>query len=790
MTQQRPISKPRPPKSRSVAGFEALREEQLQALVIEPLLAALGFENVRDNKGVGEKGKDIVATKRSDFGRIKLYAVQIKRQKFSGRVDSIDSLGALFHQLIQARDEHVVDPTTNVERSPDACVFITPFPIAPSVWERFHKLSQEAYRKNIEIVDGSALIDLVRQYIPECLAHLEMDVRYRQSLERALDRIPESSGAFSLQTELAISKVFVELSLDSVGEFFDALATGTAHTQGAKRVAMTTRDMRGLRELAEFFAAPLDMKVLGNTMPKGTGRTTPKPEKPIVKGPREKLVELNLDSLVAVVQSKARSSLIRLSEAVRHADAATCTGIATDFISIQRQIRRLDRLDAVMNNWVHLVKKSETSDWQKPSIRVPSRFLNRIDCNKYILGAPGAGKTTLLRFLARELAAGGGALPVFVPLLSVGEPSRSMLVDRCVRELAGQGYVLGEGEKAAASFLERASRGEFHLFLDGLDECGSRATGVLKVIEGLSEEMPNLRIVLSGRSTFDLPSFQNALGLQVLPFSREQLSEFLDKWFTSKPTTALKLKAWLNENVKIRNAARNPMVAALLCSLYHLGADLPTTEFELYERRFELLLGKWEVVKGIGRLTRDASRRYWRFLSDLALWMHRRELRLVRGGIAVELASGYFSRKRHGRPEGLVRDCIQRGVLEYESEAGLSFGHLTYQEYLVARRIAADNDYGLVLANITSAWWRNVARLFAAMKEDITSLVGMAIESECNSRELQEVARLVPLAPFTDKYRIEEMRRVADFEYGGGSRQRRRGGWAGNDDGPGGVPST
>ena len=64
---------------KSIAIKELLQfsEIELQGEVIEPLLRALGFENVRDNSGSGEKGKDIVATKYSEFGRNKLYAVQI-----------------------------------------------------------------------------------------------------------------------------------------------------------------------------------------------------------------------------------------------------------------------------------------------------------------------------------------------------------------------------------------------------------------------------------------------------------------------------------------------------------------------------------------------------------------------------------------------------------------------------------------------------------------------------------------------------------------------------------------
>ena len=105
-------------KSIAINELLQLSEKRLQGMVIEPLLRSLGFEKVRDNSGPNEKGKDIVATKLSEFGRNKLFAVQIKKKKFTGTVDSKESLGNLFHQLIQARDEEVVDPINNKKRSP------------------------------------------------------------------------------------------------------------------------------------------------------------------------------------------------------------------------------------------------------------------------------------------------------------------------------------------------------------------------------------------------------------------------------------------------------------------------------------------------------------------------------------------------------------------------------------------------------------------------------------------------------------------------------------------------
>lgn len=441
-----------------------------------------------------------------------------------------------------------------------------------------------------------------------------------------------------------------------------------------------------------------------------------------------------------------------------------CTAIALEFIETKERVRRLTDFDPLMDHWLSFVVRDGAIEWRKPLIRIPSSILNTISCNKYILGVPGAGKTTLLRHLARELATSSdNVLPVFVPLLLVKKPTRNALIETCVKQLEDQGYVLGGGKKAIDVFLKKAARGEFQLFLDGLDEIGSNAAALLKVIEEFAQHCPKLRIILSCRSTSDIRPFKGALELQMTPLSKEQLSEFLDKWFSAQPTAAADLRSWLKSNEKMRDAATNPLIAALLCSLFYLGAEMPATEAELYERRFELLLGKWDQVKGICRLNTDLVKRYWKFISELAFTMHQRELRVISVSEADEIARNYFSRTYHGNPNGMIRDCVHRGVLEYESLGGLSFGHLTYQEYLVARKIALDNDVGFVLKRIGSPWWKNVIRFYASYKDDISSLLRSALDSDCSLNVFKELEHLLEFAPWTDKYLIQEMHQAADL---------------------------
>ena len=79
------------------AVLEALTnmsEYDLQHRIIEPLLRLNDFQDVRDQSGRGEKGKDLSAIK-YELGKPKLYAIQIKKIKLTGKSSGNKSLNNL-----------------------------------------------------------------------------------------------------------------------------------------------------------------------------------------------------------------------------------------------------------------------------------------------------------------------------------------------------------------------------------------------------------------------------------------------------------------------------------------------------------------------------------------------------------------------------------------------------------------------------------------------------------------------------------------------------------------------
>jgi hypothetical protein len=763
MSKMNHINNQRPCAPEPLNEIISLSEAELQGKIVEPLLRALGFENVKDNSGPDEKGKDLVATKVSEFGRIKLYGIQIKKKKLTGNVNSKTSLGNLFVQLHQARKEEVIDPFTNIKRIPDVCIFITPYPIAPNVWEKFLNLYKDIDSNNIEIIDGSRLFDLIRNHLPNFMENFSMEVQYRYFVESSLNRIPESRLAFGLSNELKLDDIYVDTFLSNSDSHFDLMTTQPISCK-PKILIANHSDIKYLKKFSIFWGAAPIIEDPPKVTTKEEKQKVETLNQDISEYSDKKVIKLNIEPLAKKMQERIRKSISNFLIILGNNQENKYNEAALDLILIHEKLRELKNFGLIWNNWLKFVDSKSKPEWQKPNIHIPSSCLYRLNCNKYILGGPGAGKTTLLRRLAQQLTRGSTeTLPIFVPLILVLEPSRNAFIQSCIQELQNQGYKKNNKVNLRDHFLSQVTLGRFQLFLDGLDEVGSLAPKLMKVIEEFAFDYPKCLIVLSCRSNIEAPHFMGALTLILNPLTDKQIENFLKSWFSSEPTSLLEINAWLKSNKRMHKAAENPLILALLCSLYHLGSELPSTEVELYEQRVDLLLGKWEQAKGISRLTGNVRKCYWKFLTELAFLMHMNESRFVSLSHAKTEASSYYSKKFHHEPFKMVMDCIHRGILEFDHQGKLSFGHLSYQEYFVSRKLLLDIDTKFILGKITNPWWSNAIRFFATQKGDLSSLVRSALSEKVSMLAAKEILMLVKLSPWTDQYLIDELNSHIDL---------------------------
>ena len=753
--------------SLEIAQLVQLSEQQLQAEIVEPLLKAMGFRSVRDTSGSRERGKDLVGV-RKDLGREYLWSIQLKRFKANSRAGSSSSFGNLLDQLKQATLEPVVDPRTNARRRPDRCLFITPFPISPNDIESFLERASDPSLKILQIMDGCELCELIHEHIPEVINRFSMELQYRIRLAQHGGRIPESTTAFELSHELELDSLYVDIVLGEGTGLLQKIAAFRVDSDDERRMRVTASVvLSSANREAYLFAAPMnEAAAFSDIFQKWVGTNLLQLSGQELDPSSKERVSLDMAPLLAAVQSKLQNAFVQLN-AITEAPIGfnEARRISNAAIGMEQEIRKLQSNGFIQRYFPELARPRASIE-ERTFTSVTSLKLLKIPAHLYVTGPPGTGKTTLLRRITQLSSRDSSeALPVFLPLIRVRESSKQGLIDALMLAMKEQGFDFAAATSKTLQSLLREKK--TRLCLDGLDEVGVHAHGLFNAINDFGDEYRKAQIILSCRDSFtktrddeSLSYWDKALTIRLLPFSENQLREFVDKWFSAAPSSRTELLAWLGRNPSMKKSAMTPIIAALLCSLFEIRADMPATELDLYANRFELLLGRWERAKGINSLRRDLRERYRHFLMHFAHDMHVQERRYSTEADALKLAGEYMDKTFHVTRMAMLQDCIQRGVLEVDDHGQLSFGHLTYQEYMCAEWLAFHNSVDEVLGVLANPWWSKVCDFYASRKQDLTPLMKLAVQRGVTKGSAKRLVEIADRAPLTSKPAVTRLRQM------------------------------
>lgn len=619
---------------------------------------------------------------------------------------------------------------------PDRGLFITPYSIPTKVKEAFFQRSQDPVLKLVNLIDGELLVDLIQEHMQEILARFDLELQYRVRIAQLSNRIPESIRAFDLKEELRLEDIYVDASM----EYHEPLLDRFSQTPTKSENVLLTQ--RGLSVLTEFCRTYVESEM-----------SAPDSNPVVDKRRSSEYVRADLTPLFARLRERASSYLAGVRALLIDNTAAfDATKIAEDGLLLRRALHFLRRLPALEEYWGKLLASARDTNIDPEWRLISPSNLAGLRESVFVRGGPGSGKSTLLRRLCQLMAANQEGVPILLPLIDIEELSVNGLLVACRSVLIDHGYRLTQRR-----FLEMLNQGRITLLLDGLDEVGSKASEALTAIENFQDVHGRCRVIVSCRDTFEFSEWDRALPLHLRPLSDRQIPVFVKRWFSAEPTLQRDLLAWLKKMPHMMEIAKTPIVTALLCSLFKLGADMPSTEAEVYGRRFELLLGKWEQAKAITPLALAVRKRYMHYLRRVALVLHSEEQRSVGYGTALKLAKEYYVEELHRHPEGLVEDCVRRGVLERSENGSLSLGHLTYQEYLVAEWLSEQNPTHFIWKKLNDKWWKKALEFYAALKMDISGLLVVSKIKYIDDETVQRLRELLSLAPLTSKVSVNEL---------------------------------
>lgn len=355
-----------------------------------------------------------------------------------------------------------------------------------------------------------------------------------------------------------------------------------------------------------------------------------------------------------------------------------------------------------------------------------------------ISGDAGSGKTTLLQWLAVQSARSGfsgdlkelnGRTPIFIRLRHYAN-SELPSTRQMLKSLSASTY-----ESAPPNWCYEEMKRGASVLVDGIDELPqSKVTNLREWLCDLCAEFAKSKFIISSRHLPVEFEWLDALHFQkcyLQPLSNALMDALIDRWHAAVSEDLVEpderqrfeeysvgLKRSISDNGALQGIASNPLMCAMLCTLYALNnRSLPGGRMELYRVALEMLLEKRDTARGIldQTLGVNPSGKFY-LLEELAYWMMLNRYNEVPIADAASMLEPRMSRLNlePTQVEGLVRSLLLRSGVIHEIQSGvLAFIHRTFMEWLAARAAVSHSDYGLLKERASAIEWKETV-VFAA----------------------------------------------------------------------------
>lgn len=722
----------------SIKHLQAMFEDCLTKEIIVPLLSAIGFEGIRIEHGPAERGKDLLFWRQDPFGGKEWYACQVKGPGLTGSAAGSDSLRTVINQLQQACDTPFCDTDGN-EIFVSKCLLITSSVLSPSARESvMGLLAKQRAALFTRIVDAPELVSLIKAYKPSLLMPWEENLsNYCHRLEETF-RLHLDYKALGLQEQPVIEDLYIDMDLVLENEVlyvrpWDRDSKYVAAFEPEEEATLL-RIQRALRAHCSVSIQISErIKTITKMVELGKGALGIKQAIPAREIKEHIRTGFDVDYADLAKQfSQCISDLKERKIYGSKIDNRFSDGDLAVAIRTLRIIRTISPCLSRFDKFMSAQLRPGFQEFRLNSKADPCFLFEKMP-RSWLLGHAGTGKSTLCRHhtftLARSLNIGDrhSLIPVIIQLCSYNE-SLGSLKDVILSTLEHYGMDVG-----SMPIKDLLRDGRFLIFLDGYDEIptGNKRNALLSHLSEFEQKYRENHIVVTSRYV-DIPMqctgyFQYHTAL----FTNEQIIDFCNKWFRNDRDKSERMRKLITSSETFRVLCKNPLYLTLVAALMQNNRPIPERRVEIYRERFDLLLHKWDYARGVFRNKYEGELKLL-LLKKLAFSLHQRALRVFHFDDFAGVAGKWLPYKfqdAHIRKE-IFNELVHNNALIRQIEEDVfDFGHLSFQEYLVALEIVDSRDHEIIYRRHGQEWWRHVCLLACGIMRNADEVLMRLFES-------------------------------------------------------------
>lgn len=770
-------------------------ERKIHTSIVIPMLKNMGCLHIEYLHGAFEKGKDLVYSFRDHFGDSYIEVCQIKNQPFSGKANSDNNTIAVLSQLKQCKNIEVFNPIAKKNELPQSIILLTTYPIPTKDTVGASKLLEELHTERCKIVSPQQFVNLIKVHLPDVynsLAYPGQDINHKLCSYACVHKEYEALG---LLTKRKIENVYVNVGFKPRFVFKD-INCDSSNASDIFEEDLKTKIIR------ESYHELLIIEEVIACNSKTTSLLSLQQPEQLRNVGEKKLILKDFNPL-----QKFREILQRSRNEEEYLQSIRCIEYYIKCL-LPKYGRDMRPKSLSLTRFVE--------DLDVPEI-TPEKILS-INNNVCIIGNAGVGKTTFSKMLLKN-AVDKGIKCIYIPCSFIQEKNDVIeIVTNYIRSIIND-----IPNDAIRKYIQLAELiiidgcDESPGFLSWLSEIINKFIYPTKLVEKIRSKgfiKVNIPNDLYGKVTYDpdvleitietpldhfdylrliemndatvAKSFQsihekhksfpkfilttrtekplnlpnNMFYMNLAGFSDMQLKTFFNKRFYNDTKAVEEIMKFLSENEYIKEMTRLPMNATVIAALYENKYDLPSSKTDLYTKRFDLLLEKWQKAKGINLCKIKSSDKLF-LLSRLALQLHIKHERNFNKEQVIDIWNTGISRNYPDvTPEEVITELeIYNGVIFSEGTGSYNLGHLSYQEYLTAHSMLRQKQKYLV-DNYFDPWWQNVIIFYSGLCGDVSEFLTqvqnkhMLINKGGLIEEILKEARLT--APVTFDF-IEEL---------------------------------